>query len=95
MVYKGSLVNGKVFDQNDINNPLTFTLGAGEVIKGWDLGVATMSVGEKAELVIQPEYGYGAQGAGADIGPNAVLIFEVQLVAIMEKDKSSYTQEER
>ena len=60
----------------------TFTLGAGDVIKGWDLGVAGMRVGEKARLVVPPKLGYGKRGSGKEIPPDSTLIFELTLKAI-------------
>lgn len=80
--YRGTLTNGKQFDTSIGRAPFSFTLGAGQVIKGWDEGVAQMSLGEVAILEITPDYGYGARGAGADIPPNATLIFQVQLLKI-------------
>ena len=62
--------------------PFSFTIGVGQVIKGWDEGVIQMSLGEKALLEITPEFGYGATGAGGAIPPNADLIFEVELLKI-------------
>jgi peptidylprolyl isomerase len=81
--YRGTLTNGKQFDSSyDRNQPFSFTLGNGEVIKGWDQGVAGMKEGGKRKLTIPPSLGYGAQGAGADIPPNATLIFEVELLKV-------------
>ncbi len=81
--YTGKLTNGKVFDSSYTRGePLSFPLGAGRVIKGWDEGIALMKVGGKATLTIPPELGYGARGAGGVIPPNATLIFEVELVSI-------------
>lgn len=83
MHYTGTLKNGKKFDSSlDRGKPFTFTIGKGEVIKGWDEGVIKMSLGEKAKLEITPDYGYGSKGAGAAIPPNADLIFEVELLKI-------------
>ena len=82
--YTGWLDNGgkpgKKFDSSrDRGQPFTFTLGAGEVISGWDIGVATMHVGGRRRLVLPPEHGYGARGAGGAIPPNASLIFDGEL----------------
>ena len=85
VLYTGSLDDGTVFDASSLhgNQPFSFTLGAGQVIKGWDLGVVGMRVGGKRELVIPPELGYGASGAGnGAIPPNATLHFTVQLLAV-------------
>jgi len=81
--YTGWLTDGTEFDSSvDAGQPFTFNLGAGEVIPGWDQGVAGMKVGGKRKLTIPPDLGYGAQGAGTAIPPNAVLVFEVELLEV-------------
>lgn len=79
--YTGWLTNGTKFDSSlDSNQPFIFTIGRGEVIPGWDEGVMTMKIGGKRKLVVPPELGYGAAGAGGVIPPNATLVFEVILL---------------
>ena len=81
--YRGTLTNGNQFDASyDRGQPFTFLLGAGQVIKGWDQGVAGMKVGGKRRLTIPPHLGYGARGAGGVIPPNATLVFEVELLKV-------------
>ncbi len=86
--YTGRLTDGTVFDTSRRLlggfggiGALEFTIGAGEVIKGWDVGIAKMSKGEQATLTVSPQFGYGKRGIG-DIPPNAVLVFDVELLSI-------------
>lgn len=81
--YTGWLTDGVKFDSSvDRNDPFAFVLGTGQVIRGWDEGVATMKVGDKAKFTIPPELAYGREGYPGAIPPNATLIFEVELLSI-------------
>ena len=82
--YTGKLTDGTKFDSSYDHGgqPFAFTVGAGQVIKGWDQGLLGAKVGEKRTLTIPPDMGYGAAGAGGAIPPNATLIFDVEVVSI-------------
>jgi FKBP-type peptidyl-prolyl cis-trans isomerase len=81
--YEGSLDNGQVFDSSyRRKDPITFTLGVGQVIQGWDEGIALLKEGDKARFVIPSYLGYGERGAGGVIPPNATLVFDVELVKV-------------
>ena len=80
--YKGMLLDGTVFDSSfKRNQPIEFTLGIGQVIKGWDEGISLLGIGDKASFIIPSDLAYGASGAGGVIPPNATLIFEVELIS--------------
>ncbi len=81
--YKGQLADGTVFDSSyKRNQPLEFPIGVGHVIAGWDEGIQLLQVGDKARLVIPSDLGYGERGAGGVIPPNAVLVFDVELMNV-------------
>ena len=81
--YTGWLTDGKKFDSSrDRGEPISFPLGQGQVIRGWDEGIALLNVGTRAKLTIPPELGYGPRGAGGVIPPNATLLFDVELMDV-------------
>ena len=83
--YTGKLEDGTVFDSSiPRKEPLEFKVGVGQVIRGWDEGICSLTKGQKAVITCPPEYAYGAQGAGDVIPPNATLIFEVEVVDFTE-----------
>ncbi|MCK5490621.1 MAG: FKBP-type peptidyl-prolyl cis-trans isomerase [Candidatus Pacebacteria bacterium] len=81
--YTGTLEDGSKFDSSvDRNDPFSFTIGAGQVIQGWEQGTLDMKVGEKRKLTIPAELGYGAAGAPGAIPPNATIMFDIELIGI-------------
>jgi FKBP-type peptidyl-prolyl cis-trans isomerase len=81
--YTGFFTNGVKFDSSvDRDEPFVFVLGAGQVIAGWDIGVAAMKVGDKVKLTIPPELAYGREGYPGAIPPNSTLVFEVELLEV-------------
>ena len=88
VLYTGWLKDGTEFDKNDDReNPFAFTLGEGQVIKGWDEGVQGMTPGGKRKLIIPAELGYGEAGSGEKIPPNSPLIFDVELIEVVAKEE--------
>ncbi|KAH8347845.1 hypothetical protein KR084_001645, partial [Drosophila pseudotakahashii] len=81
--YTGTLDDGTKFDSSrDRNKPFNFTIGKGEVIRGWDEGVAQLSVGQRAKLICSPDYAYGSRGHPGVIPPNSTLTFDVELLKV-------------
>lgn len=81
--YTGTLTDGTVFDSSrQRNDPFQFVIGMGQVIRGWDEGVAQMSVGQRARLTCSPDYAYGPRGYPGVIPPNATLVFDVELLGV-------------
>jgi peptidylprolyl isomerase/FKBP-type peptidyl-prolyl cis-trans isomerase FkpA len=80
--YTGTFEDGRTFDSSVGRGPFSFKLGAGQVIRGWDLGVAGMKVGGKRKLTIPSELGYGTRGAGGVIPPDTTLLFDVELLSV-------------
>jgi hypothetical protein len=93
--YVGTLDGGTIFDRSTDDAPLGFTLGNGDVIRGWDIAFQTVAVGEKANLTVQHDYGYGIAGLPPRIPPYAVLYFEVELLSVDASPPASATQPEK
>jgi FK506-binding protein 4/5 len=92
--YTGALSNGKQFDSSrDRGTPISFKVGKGAVIRGWDIAMATMKVGERARLTIAPEYGYGLAGSGDKIPGKATLVFDVELLSYHEEHSESENED--
>ena len=89
VLYSGRLTNGKVFDASNLhgNEPITVTLGAGGVIKGWEEGLLGTQVGQKIKLIVPPQLGYAEKGRGSLIPPGATLEFDIEVVAIQRPQK--------
>ena len=84
--YEGRLEDGSIFDRSiDRGEPLKFYIGTGQVIRGWDIGISTMKLGEKADLIRKPEYAYGKIGAPPKIPGDATLIFTVEVIQIHDR----------
>jgi len=90
--YRGEFTNGTVFDSSD-GYPFKFQLGKGKAIKGWDIAVATMAVGENSQLTISGVYAYGSEGIPGEIPPNATLIFNVELLSFEAEEKENVSQD--
>ena len=89
-MYAGKLEDGTPFDACvNKEDPFSFRLGAGKLIKGWDLGVATMKKGEKSLFILKSDYAYGAQGSPPKIPPNATLHFEIELLDALQLDPTN------
>jgi len=93
--YTGTLTTGVKFDSSrDKGKPFSFRLGLGQVIRGWDEGVAQLSIGQRAKLTCTPDFAYGAAGAGGVIPPNATLVFDVELISLHHRKTSDHPQPE-
>ena len=95
MNYEGRLENGTVFDRSsDRGEPLKFIIGTGQVIKGWDIGIMSMKLGESAELIIKSEYAYGKIGAPPSIPGDATLIFKVEVLQINDRKPTRWMMDD-